>query len=229
MGSALLLPGTNLTIGTTMDPLNTWSGGFTWFDNRTGVDSRRAEIYRTINGSAPNGATLGKANGLGIIEALCNPAPIQIGNRVWNDLNDNGVQDPGEPVLTGVTVTLEGTGLPVAGQTVTTNADGEYYFSNASSTNITGFVYSLTGLTSGSSYSLSFPASVSALALSTKLNSATGTNADAIDTDANAAGVISFTLGQSGQNNFTYDAAFVLAPYSVSVAVTSVVCQSATN
>ncbi|MEZ0484992.1 putative Ig domain-containing protein [Fibrella aquatica] len=231
MGGALILPGTNKAVATVMDPLNTWSGGFSWFDNQTGSDNRRAEIYRTLGGTAAEPSTLGKANGLGLIQALCDPSPIQIGNRVWRDTNNNGVQDAGESALAGVTVTLKGSGLPTNGTTVTTNANGEYYFSNATGTNVTGFVYNLTGLTMGGSYSLTFPTSVSAgtLLLSTKPDQATGVTADAIDTDANASGLISFTLGQSGQNNFTYDAGYATPPCDVSVAVTSAVCLTATN
>lgn len=36
--------------------------------------------------------------------------PVQFGDRVWLDLNGDGVQDPGEPGLTGVTVTAEWAG-----------------------------------------------------------------------------------------------------------------------
>ena len=42
-------------------------------------------------------ASLGRAAGL---------ADGTIGNFVWNDLNGNGVQDPGEPGIAGVTVRL---------------------------------------------------------------------------------------------------------------------------
>ena len=41
-----------------------------------------------------------EANGLGDLELLCDQAPIEIGNRVWLDLNGNGVQDPDEPPIT---------------------------------------------------------------------------------------------------------------------------------
>jgi hypothetical protein len=56
--------------------------------------------------------------------------PSQIGNFVWKDLNENGIQDIGEPGLDNVEVTLTGTtisGNPV-NRTTFTNADGEYLF-----------------------------------------------------------------------------------------------------
>ena len=61
-----------------------------------------------------------------------------IGNRVWNDLNNNGLQDAGEPGIQGVTVELlDGAGNPIDSDPATagvqptirvTNALGEYLF-----------------------------------------------------------------------------------------------------
>ncbi|PSB17060.1 hypothetical protein C7B65_19810 [Phormidesmis priestleyi ULC007] len=53
-----------------------------------------------------------------------------IGDTVFNDLNGNGIQDPGETGVTRVTLTLSGTDTnnnPV-NQTVVTNAAGNYQF-----------------------------------------------------------------------------------------------------
>ena len=56
-------------------------------------------------------------------------APATIGNLVFNDLNGNGVQDPGEPLLPNVPVTLlDPQGNPFA--TTTTNATGNFTFTN---------------------------------------------------------------------------------------------------
>ena len=238
MAGLALLAGSGKLAMTAIDPLDVFNtGGIKRMINETGAKDGNATgtalnpgAGYSLYGSDAFG--YGKANGLGDLEVLCDPAPVQIGNRVWVDTNNNGVQDPGEAPLPGVQVTLKGPGLPTAGATVTTNANGEYYFANATGTNATGFVYSLTGLVSGGAYTLTFPtsASANALSLSSKPNSATGTNADAIDTDPDAAGVVSFTLGQSGQNNFTYDAGYVpVPPCSVSLTITSVVCNTATN
>ncbi|KAL7549286.1 hypothetical protein ACHAWF_012561 [Thalassiosira exigua] len=55
--------------------------------------------------------------------------PIQIGNRVWDDLNANGIQDEGEPGLEGVAVTLrDGNGDVV--RTVATDSNGFYRFAD---------------------------------------------------------------------------------------------------
>jgi hypothetical protein len=50
-----------------------------------------------------------------------------IGDRVWNDVNGNGVQDPGEPGITGVTVQLQDDSSNPIASTVT-GADGHYSF-----------------------------------------------------------------------------------------------------
>ncbi|GAB2552356.1 hypothetical protein GCM10027085_49660 [Spirosoma aerophilum] len=225
-GGLAVVSGTNQLVATVMDPLSVFSGGFSWFSNTDGDDDRRYQVYIS---STAGDVTLGKANGLGGIAVACDEAPIEIGNRVWMDANDNGIQDAGEPGIAGVKVTLTGPGLtsPVS---VTTNSSGEYYFSNTSGTAATGFAYSLTGLTSGSSYSLTFPSSASAntLVLSTKPNSATGTNTDLIDTDPSSAGLISFTLGESGQNNFSFDAGYVTPACSLSLTPTVSGCYSTT-
>jgi hypothetical protein len=71
-----------------------------------------------------------KTNGMSDVEALCDQAPVQIGNRVWIDTNKDGIQDPDEQPVAGVTVRLySADGTTLLG-TAITNADGEYYFSS---------------------------------------------------------------------------------------------------
>jgi SdrD B-like domain len=62
--------------------------------------------------------------------------PVTIGDYVWNDSNDNGVQDATEPGIPGVTLTLTGTdsgGNPVTDQTTTDNT-GHYLFTEVPGT-----------------------------------------------------------------------------------------------
>ncbi|MBI5142647.1 MAG: hypothetical protein HZA20_10755 [Nitrospirae bacterium] len=71
----------------------------------------------------------GTAIGSEITSFHINIAPLasQIGDTVWHDINNNGVQDAGEPGIEGVTVDL----LDPAGfvmDTVTTDANGTYEF-----------------------------------------------------------------------------------------------------
>jgi fimbrial isopeptide formation D2 family protein/uncharacterized repeat protein (TIGR01451 family) len=55
------------------------------------------------------------------------PGPGSLGDRVWLDLNSDGVQDAGEPGITGVTVTLRGPNGLTYSQV--TGANGVYLFS----------------------------------------------------------------------------------------------------
>lgn len=108
-----------------------------------------------------------------------------IGNFVWNDLNANGLQDSGEPGLSGVTVTLTYPGGATA--TATTDLNGGYLFS---------------GLAPGN-YIVSFPPNIAGF---TPTPSNVGSN-DAIDSDADASGNVTVTLG-AGENNLTIDAGY---------------------
>ena len=59
----------------------------------------------------------------------CPPIYGSIGDRVWKDMNANGVQDSGEPNFPGVTVNLlNSSGAVIA--TKTTDANGNYLFDN---------------------------------------------------------------------------------------------------
>ncbi len=231
LGGLAVWAGSGQVAATTFDPNDAFrAAGARYFDNQAGTVNQVYEVLGQDAGNTGNRpASFGKAAGLGDLELLCNPAPVMIGNRVWHDQDNDGMQDPGEPALAGVVVTLKGPGLASGGVSVTTNSSGEYYFTNSAGTAAAGFAYGL-NLTSGGSYSICFPTSASALVLSTKANSATTANGDAIDTDADNAGIIRFVLGDAGENNFTYDAAFAtVPPCSLTLAVTPGTCQSATN
>lgn len=93
------------------------------------IDPRGAVIRRTL---APEQIT-SKGNGLGSASVLASAAPIEIGNYVWYDIDNDGVQDPDEPVVEGATVNLyevDGDGNRTLVNTTTTDANGEYYFSS---------------------------------------------------------------------------------------------------
>jgi uncharacterized repeat protein (TIGR01451 family) len=55
--------------------------------------------------------------------------PVTIGNRVWNDLNRNGIQDPGEPGLANIPVELYNLTSTLISSTVT-DTSGNYLFGN---------------------------------------------------------------------------------------------------
>ena len=53
-----------------------------------------------------------------------------IGDRVWSDVNANGIQDPGEAGIAGVELTLTDADGNQVGGTVTSNSNGDYLFTD---------------------------------------------------------------------------------------------------
>jgi uncharacterized repeat protein (TIGR01451 family) len=149
-GSLSFLPGSGEVGLTVFDPVSDYrAAGFFWLSNTTGRRTRSYEIFGLDGGAGqPRVATFGKAASLGDMEILCDPSPIEIGNYVWKDLDQDGVQDPGEQAFASVSVNLyvESTSNPgtyiLVGKT-TTNASGQYLFNK---TNVAiGGVSPLTG------------------------------------------------------------------------------------
>jgi len=53
--------------------------------------------------------------------------PINLGNFVWHDLNENGIQDAGEPGIGGITVQLWNNEKTIMFDSTITNANGNYF------------------------------------------------------------------------------------------------------
>ena len=106
-----------------------------------------------------------------------------IGDLVWEDLDGNGVQDPGEEGMGGVTVRLfDDAGTEVA--STVTDDGGAYAFSN---------------LTPGAYHvEVDIPNGLVA--------SQRGAGADAVDSDIGAGGVMASTSLDSGEHDQTWDA-----------------------
>ncbi|MGC9351148.1 MAG: SdrD B-like domain-containing protein, partial [Sulfurovum sp.] len=122
--------------------------------------------------------------------------PAQIGNYVWEDMNADGIQEAGEPGISGVVVTLlidgvlqDGTG-GTALTTATTDAGGHYVFDASYD------------LKPNHNYSVQF--ALPANYIVTKQNATT----DDLDSDANAVGqgVAATPVLYSGDENSTLDA-----------------------
>lgn len=116
-----------LTVGTTGGN----QGGVMFIDQADftslSPNGGEAVIYSNA-GSNP----FAKTNGLGDVELACNPAPLEIGNYVWQDSNNNGIQDASESGISNVNITLyiqNGSGCDSI-TTIQTNASGEYYFND---------------------------------------------------------------------------------------------------
>ena len=170
------------------DPYSWYSGGTIALSNTSGGDLYRYVVY---DSGTPGGS--GKAVGLGDLEALCDPAPIEIGNRVWLDTDRDGIQDAGEGGLSGIAVQLY-QGLTLV-TTVTTDANGNYKF---------------TGLLPNTAYTISLALGQAALGSKPLSTNNVGTN-DLIDSDMSKVGntgVIFLTTGYYGENNHTFDIGF---------------------
>lgn len=149
LGSLAVLSGRSQLVATSFDPISTSApGGTSGEVNTSGI-----RFYNSANGNQVKGwidfdqtftGTNRKGGNMGDVEILFDGAPIEIGNRLWDDTNGNGIQDAGEPVFANVTVELyldaDKNGVPdgAALATVTTNARGEYIFSNQITTEVPG-------------------------------------------------------------------------------------------
>ncbi|MCB0045885.1 MAG: discoidin domain-containing protein [Caldilineaceae bacterium] len=168
----------------------------------------------------------GKGNSMGDIEILNKAAPTEIGNRIWNDLNGDGIQDPNEDPIAGVTVTLwaDTTGDGVANAqvgTTVTSATGEWYFGGPENVRMTGgnsiqpyTAYEVRVNTTQSAVSGMTVTQPNAAQPANGNTSATDNNAvtDVADSDAVMNGttaVIAYTTARPGDNNHGLDFGFV--------------------
>jgi protocatechuate 3,4-dioxygenase beta subunit len=107
------------------------------YDNITGdkIGAQAVIDSRPMNSGGEREMYGSKAGGMGDVELLCDPAPIEIGNYVWVDGNQDGIQDPSEPPFANIQVTLTCNGTQIG--TATTDANGHYYFGGPNNTNLT--------------------------------------------------------------------------------------------
>ncbi|MBS1788129.1 MAG: HYR domain-containing protein [Acidobacteria bacterium] len=206
MGGMAQIPGHPDVVINSFDPIpifdfdNLFDGGPRWHRNANGT---LAKTYRIYNGTLGPSGPFGKANGLSDIVLLCDAAPIEIGNRIWQDVNGNGIQDAGEPGLSGIHLRLLKNGIQV-GET-TTGSNGEFYFNNS---NVSPSV--LPGMT----YDIAVDRTQTALNgfTLTNANQDSSQNGDSRDSDAVVSGndaVIRLTTGGAGESNHTFDLGFV--------------------
>ncbi len=143
----------------------------------------------------------------------CTPSPIEIGNYVWLDVDQDGVQDPDEPVLANVTVNLFASDGTTLLATTTTGPDGEYIFDDAD------------GVVPNTSYVIGFDVSTNTTPLpggavnadltETVADSGSGATADMHDSDV-VNDMITVTTGGPGSNDHTLDAGYSL-PYDLAL------------
>jgi SdrD B-like domain/Secretion system C-terminal sorting domain len=136
LGSLGFLPGSTEVISASLNPFDIFSNGVNRYSNITGDSVSRYEVI-----ASAEAGTFAKANSLGDIEIITPLPAIEIGNRVWNDTNGNGIQDAGENGIGGVMLELYHPSSSTVIGNVTTSLDGSYYFTSAVGTDITGVDY----------------------------------------------------------------------------------------
>jgi SdrD B-like domain len=233
VGSLAYLMGKNEVVLTVIDPLNYITGGMAWFNSTTGAKNKGYELYYGVNTSS---GVFGKANGLGDLELMCNPAPIQIGNYVWNDTNRDGVQDPCESPLSNVTLSLWKNGVQIA--TTTTDANGNYAFTGIGAPNENWTATAGTdSILPNMAYEIRIGTTQTAIAGTnltlTTANATANLGNDQNDSDAALVGtdaVITLTTGAAGVSNHTFDFGFKPCPLLISATPTTQnVCVGATG
>ena len=195
-----------------MGPLS--SGGVLYMDKDAGTRTKGYHLYEAEAPPPPGTpmSTFAKSNGLGDLEALCDAAPIEIGNYVWLDTDRDGVQDPDEAPIAGVTVELlDGSGNVVG--TTTTDADGEYYFNEG---NVPG------GIQPHTDYTVRIPLAQPALeGFSPTVDHADDELRDSNGVVSGATVVDRLRTGAAGHNDHTHDFGFFWFNVSIRKAVSA--------
>ena len=193
------------------------AGGPRVLNASNGSYIRGFHIYRDANYGTTG---IGKAQGLGDIELLGDPPPIEIGNLVWQDTDNDGVQDPGEPGIAGVTVELVKAGTVIA--TATTDANGNYIFSSAAGTSTASHIYNISQLSPNMDYVVRLPGTATGGGVlpgpPTSADTGAGGNPDINDSDGQVSGadveaaVSAADIPIPGANNHSFDFGFISCP-----------------
>ncbi len=254
MGSLIMIPGKEHVMSTAFDPSkvnqnnqlvfgNPNSNGVQTHSNINGTNVGAYEVYTSGQGSAAN--AFAKTNGLGDLATIFDAPPIEIGNRVWNDANNDGIQNAGEAGLSGVVMELLNSGGTVIAS-ATTAADGSYYFSSATGTSTASAIYGV-NILPNTNYTLRVAGTVTSIntingnaGLSNTTNfftikgaSGNGQLGLSNNSAAPVGGTggryqVSITTGLPGQNNHNID--FGFAPTNVlPVTITSFTAQPQGN
>ncbi|MEM7391293.1 MAG: SdrD B-like domain-containing protein, partial [Verrucomicrobiota bacterium] len=205
-GGIGVLSGSGEFVISRMDPEDLNSGGIGWYSSTGGTVNSVLELY-----SDATPGNFAKSVGLGDVELLCLAAPIIIGNRLWEDSDGDGIQDPGEPGISNVTITLQiGTNIVVtttAGDDPSTPWDetGTYYFNSLAGENAAGVL--------GPNTNGTLTVDLADPDLTGRTNITTGTAAtnDEHDNDADLFGVVNFSTGDPGMNDYSFDVGVIAA------------------
>ncbi|MBK9107383.1 MAG: HYR domain-containing protein [Saprospiraceae bacterium] len=123
-GSVLVLPGVEEVVSSCYDPVyESFSGGFHKYSTLNGKKSAAIQLYNKQS------SAYGKSAGLGDMAIGCPRVPIEIGNYVWIDVNENGIQDGNEKPVKGLELILLDKNCNIIAATTTDNY-GYYVFNS---------------------------------------------------------------------------------------------------
>ncbi|MDD5392160.1 MAG: SdrD B-like domain-containing protein [Thiothrix sp.] len=213
-GAIAMLRGSQELNGVLMDPHPQGDTGEPYWSTQGvitySLNDGKVSNWYTLNNAGSDGY-MGKGTGFGDIELLSDTPPVEVGNRVWLDKNNNGIQDADEVGIDGVDVKL----VCVSGNVTATTANGgQYVFSNATGGNAAS-------MKSGESCTIQVDSSQAALKTYTltKQDADTVTDnnpvTDLRDSDAKdntGMAEITFTVGNAGENNHTLDIGYQPPP-----------------
>ena len=227
-GGSAILAGSNQLVLNSMDPVD-WTGsgsdqdyfragGPAWY----GTNGNKNKGYHLFKHRDYNAVGWAKGSGVGDLELLCPPAPIEVGNRVWFDNDADGVQDANESGISNVSVQLVCNGVVEA--VATTDVNGYYIFSNdPAGTSTASHKYNISALVANTSVCSVRVPSVQGGSQQDALNGYSLTTADVgegADTNMNDSdGVLlgdnadvtiaAADIPSSGANNHSFDFGFV--------------------
>ncbi len=209
MGALAQVPGFRTIAMTGNDPGSPFAGGIYTLlnsDSGTGPTRRPAgsvfsltQVFASFDSN-----TFGSANGLGDLEYLPAIGTAQAGNRVFSDVNSNGLQDAGEAGISGVSLRLFKGGTQV--DHVATGSGGDFLFDD---------------LLPNTTYQIRLDMNQGALGGATLTRAKFGTNDD-LDSDAIQSGStasVAFTTGTAGTSNNSLDVGLRLGVLAFSITI----------
>jgi len=229
LGGLAMLMGSGDLLAASSDPIGVNAAGTVkhYLDN--GASTGQGHDHFDIAANAFH--RLAKGLALGDIELICDTsAPLEIGNRVWNDADGDGVQDPGEVPLPGVAVNLyrdNGDSTYTLVGTSTTDADGQFLF-NAASVTLNGAngvepnttyvirIDDLTPITAPPTTGAGLTHLSPSNSGSNDLHDSDGTKSDTIGVGTSRPEIV-VTTGGTGANNHTLDFGFSAVPTAVNM------------
>jgi hypothetical protein len=207
-GGLLVVPGYDEVLSTSFDPIDEvfMSSGWQVYNVNTGKALREFAVFGETDVKNPyvRNGTFGKAAALGSGRAMCDLAPIEVGNRIWIDTNVDGIQDPNELGIDGIEVLIcDATTNQVVGKDTTSNG-GRYYFNSRNViTNATN-----KGLDYEKNYVIKIAKNQPALARFQRITSKDAGTSDLIDSDGqeDATNIfVTFRTGDVGETNHNFD------------------------